>query len=74
MIYLNNSETLFLHSDGDYTVVASVDGSIYGIGYTSDEAIEDAIDNGFTEEELEGIKNDYNCLEDEWYDDDEEDY
>ena len=41
---------------------------------TVSEAIEDAIDNGFTEEELEGIKNDYNCLEDEWYEDDEEDY
>lgn len=69
---MNNSETLFLHSDGDYTVVASVDGSIYGLGYDEDEAIEDALDHGFTEEELEGIKNDYNCLEDELYD--EEDY
>ena len=71
---MNNSEILFLHSDGDYTVVASVDGGIYGIGFSEDEAIEDALDHGFTEEELEGIKNDYNCLTDEPYADDEEDY
>ena len=67
---MNASETLFLHSDGDYTVVASVDGSIYGIGYTSEDAIEDALDHGFTEEELDGLVSD-DCP---WMNDDEEDY
>lgn len=66
---MNTSETLFLHSDGDYTVVASVDGSIYGLGYDADEAIEDAIDHGFTEDELEGLASE----ESHWWDDDEED-
>lgn len=67
---MNASETLFLHSDGDYTVVASVDGSIYGLGYDEDEAIEDAMDNGICEEDLEGLPNE-DCP---WMNDDEEDY
>lgn len=67
---MNNSETLFLHSDGDYTVVASVDGSIYGIGFTSEDAIEDAMDHGFTEEELDGLVSE-DCP---WVNYDEEDY
>ena len=68
---MNNSETLFLHENGDYTVVASVDGGIYGIGFSEDEAIEDALDHGFTEEELEGLTSDCPWMNEE---DDEEDY
>lgn len=67
---MNASETLFLHEDCDHVVVASIDGSIYGIGFTSDEAIEDALDHGFTEEELDGLVSD-DCP---WMNDDEEDY
>ncbi len=67
---MNTSETLLLHEDCDHVVVASIDGSIYGIGYTSDEAIEDALDHGFTEEELEGLTSEESHW---WEDDDEED-
>lgn len=67
---MNASETLFLHHQEDYVVVASVDGGIYGLGYDEDEAIEDAMDNGICEEDLEGLPNE-DCP---WMNDDEEDY
>lgn len=68
---MNSKETLFLHSDGDYTVVASIDGSIYGLGYNEEEAIEDAMDHGFTEEELEGLTSEDCVWEDDCYDGDD---
>lgn len=68
---MNTSETLFLHEDGDHVLVASIDGSIYGIGYTSEDAIEDAMDHGVTEEELEGLASEDCVWEDDCYDGDD---
>lgn len=52
---MNASETLFLYEDGDHSIIADIQGNIYGLGHTTDEAIDDAIDSGVYEEDLEGI-------------------
>ena len=71
---MNASETLFMTEIEGEKIIADIQGNVYGMGYTKEDCIDDAIEHGICEEDLECFTTDYNCLEDEWYDDDEEDY
>lgn len=68
---MNSKETLFITEDGDHTILADVQGNIYGIGIDREDCIDDAMDHGFTEDELEGLTSEECVWEDDGYDGDD---
>ena len=52
---MNSKETLFMTEDGDHTILADIQGNIYGIGIDREDCIDDAIEHGVYEEDLEGL-------------------
>ena len=65
---MNASETLFMTEIEGEKIIADIQGNVYGMGYTKEDCIEDAIDSGVCEEDLEHINTD-DCP---WTDEEEE--